>query len=67
MIVKHLCVDNTLFHILQILNFNIHELLMHFIIELSEIVYLSIKPNIRFLTKISKMSILFTAYIHVWC
>ena len=34
---------------------------MHFIIELSEICKLSIKPNnIHFLTKISKLSILFT-------
>ena len=58
MIVKHHCVYNSLFHILQISNFNIHELLMHFIIELSEIFNLSIKPNMRFLTKISKLSIL---------
>ena len=36
---------------------------MHFIIELSEIFNLSIKPNICFLTKISKQSILFTAYM----
>ena len=65
MIVKHHCVytSNNPFHILQISNFNIHELLMHFMIELLEIFNLSIKPNIRFLTKISKLSILFTAYM----
>ena len=37
MIVKHHCVYHNSFHILQISNFNIHELLMHFITELSEI------------------------------
>ena len=58
MIVKHHCVYTSLFHILQISNFKIHELLMHFIIELSEIFNLSIKPNMRFLTEISKLSIL---------
>ena len=61
MIVKHHCVYNNSFHTLQISNFNIHELLMHFIIELSEIFNLSIKSNIRFLTKVSKLPILFTA------
>ena len=37
MIVKHRCVYNNLFHILQISNLNIHDALMHQIIELSEI------------------------------
>ena len=36
---------------------------MHFIIELSEILNFSIKLNIRFLIKLSKLSILFTAYM----
>ena len=36
---------------------------MHFTIELSIIFNLSIKPKIRFLTKISKLSILVTAYM----
>ena len=53
MLVKHHCVYNNSFHILQISHFNIHELLIHFIIELSEIFNLSLKPNMRFLSKIS--------------
>ena len=67
MIVKHYGVYNNSYHIglLQIANFNIHESLMHFLIELSEIFNLSIKPNIRFLTKISKLSILFTALSYI--
>ena len=58
-------IHNNPFYILQISNFNIPELLMHFIFELSEILNPSIKLNIliRFLTKISKLSILFTAYM----
>ena len=46
-------------------NFNIQELLIHFIIVLSLLFNHSIKPNMRFLTKTSKLglSILLTTYI----
>ena len=43
MIVKRHYVYKNSFHVLQISNFNIQELLMHFIIELSEIFSLSMK------------------------
>ena len=55
--------NNNSFHLLQISNLNIHELLIHFITALSKIFNLSIKPNIRFITKNFKLSILFTAYM----
>ena len=44
-------------------NLNIQELLIHFIIVLSLLFNRSIKLNMRFLTKNSKLSILLTTYI----
>ena len=44
-------------------NLNIQELLIHFIVVLSLLFNCAIKPNMRFLTKTSKLSILLTTYI----
>ena len=49
--------------LLLLSNLNIQELLIHFIIVLSLLFNRSIKPNMRFLTKTSKLSILLTTYI----
>ena len=46
---------------LQISNLKTQELLMHFIIVISQLFNRSVKPNIRFLIKTSKLSILFIA------
>ena len=56
-------INSKLFHGLQMSNLNIHELLIHVIIVLSLLFNRSIKPNMRFLTKTSKLSILLTTYI----
>ena len=57
------CINSKSFHGLQMSNLNIQELLIHFIIVLSLLFNRSIKPNMRFLTKTSKLSILLTTYI----
>ena len=44
-------------------NLNIQELLIHVIILMSLLFNRSIKPNMRFLTKTSKLLILLTTYI----
>ena len=59
-------INNNLFHGLQISNLNTQELLMHFIIVFSQLFNRSVKPNIRFLIKTSKLSILFYS-IHGTC
>ena len=56
-------INNNSFHGLQISNLNTQELLMHFIIVFSQLSNRSVKPNIRFLIKTSKLSILFIAYM----
>ena len=56
-------INNNSFHGLQISNLNPKELLMHFIIVFLQLVNRSVKPNIRFLSKISKLSILLLAYM----
>ena len=50
-------INNNSFHGLQLSNLNTQELLMHFIIVFSQLCNLSVKPNIRFLNKTSKLSI----------
>ena len=55
--------NNNSFHGLQISNLNTQELLMHFIIVFSQLFNRSVKPNIRFLIKTSKLSILLIAYM----
>ena len=59
-------INNNSFHGLQISNLNTQELLMHFIIVFSQLFNRSVKPNIRFLIKTSKLSILFNS-IHGTC
>ena len=54
-------INNNSFHGLQISNLNTQELLMYFIIVFSQLFNRSVKPNIRFLIKTSKLSILFIA------
>ena len=56
-------INNNSFHGLQILNLNTQELLMNFIIVFLQLFNCSVKPNIRFLIKTSKLSILFIAYM----
>ena len=56
-------INNNSFHGLQISNLNTQELLMHFIIVFSQLPNRSVKQNIRFIIKTSKLSILLTAYI----
>ena len=56
-------INNHSFHGLQILNFNTQELLMPSIIVFSQLFNRSVKPNIRFLIKTSKLSILLIAYM----
>ena len=56
-------INNNSFHGLQISNFNTQELLMHFKIVFSQLFNRSVIPNIRFLIKTSKLSILLIAYI----
>ena len=56
-------INNNLFHGLQISNLNTQELLTHFIIVFSQLFNRSVKPNIRFLIKTSKLSILLIAYM----
>ena len=56
-------INNNSFYGLQISNLNTQELLMHFIIVFSQLFNRSVKPNIRFLIKTSKLSILFIAYM----
>ena len=56
-------INNNSFHGLQISNLNTQELLMHFIIVFSQLFNCSVKPNIRFLIKTSKLSILLIAYM----
>ena len=56
-------INNNSFHGLQISNLNTKELLMHFIIVFSQLFNRSVKPNIRFLIKTSKLSIIFIAYL----
>ena len=57
------CINSKSFHGLQMSNLNIQELLIYFIIVLSLLFNRSLKPNMRFLTKTSKLSILLTTYI----
>ena len=56
-------INNNSFHGLQIPNLNTQELLMHFIIVFSQLFNRSVKPNICFLIKTSKLSILLIAYM----
>ena len=56
-------INNNSFHGLLISNRNTQELLMHFIIVFSQLFNHSVKPNIRFLIKTSKLSILLMAYM----
>ena len=56
-------INNKSFHGLQISNLNTQELLMHFITIFSQLFNRSVKPNIRFLIKTSKLSILLIAYM----
>ena len=56
-------INHNSFHGLQISNLNTQELLMHFIIVFSQLFNRSVKPNIRFLIKTSKLSILLRAYM----
>ena len=56
-------INNNSFHVLQLSNLNTKELLMHFIIVFLQLFDRSVKPNIRFLIKTSKLSILFIAYM----
>ena len=56
-------IKNNSFHGIQISNLNTQELLMHFMIAFSQLFNRSVKPNIRFLIKTSKLSILLIAYI----
>ena len=56
-------IENNSFHGLQISNLNTQELLMHFIIVFSQLFNRSVKPNIRFLIRTSKLAILLTAYM----
>ena len=51
------------FHGLQMSNLNIQELVIYFIILLSLLFNRSTKPNISFITKTYKLSILLTAHI----
>ena len=60
---NYYCINSKSFHGLQMSNLNIQELLIHFIIVLSLLFNRSIKPNMCFLTKTSKLSILLTTYI----
>ena len=60
---NYYCINSKSLHGLQMSNLNIQELLIHFIIVLSLLFNSSIKPNMRFLTKTSKLSILLTTYI----
>ena len=54
-------INNNSFNGLQISNLNTQELLIHFIIVFSQLFSRSVKPNIRFLIKTSKLSILLIA------
>ena len=56
-------ISNNLFHGLQMSNLNTQELLMHFIIVFSQLFNRSVKPNIHFLIKTSKLSILLIVYM----
>ena len=56
-------INNNSFHGLLISNRNTQEPLMHFIIVFSQLFNHSVKPNIRFLIKTSKLSILLMAYM----
>ena len=56
-------INNNSFHGLQISNLNTQELLMHFIIVFSQLCNRSVKRNIRFLIKASKLSKLLIAYM----
>ena len=60
-------IHNNSFHGLQISNFNTHELLMHFIFVFSQLFNRSVKPNIPFLSKTSKLSKLLIAYTVLHC
>ena len=56
-------INNNPFHGCQISNLNTQELLLHYIIVFSQLFNRSVKPNIRFLIKTSKLSILLIAYM----
>ena len=56
-------INNNSFYGLQISNLNTQELLMHFITVFSQLCNHSVKSNIRFLIKTSKLSILLIAYM----
>ena len=60
-------INNNSFHGIQISNLNTQELLMHFVIVFSQLFNHSVKPNIRFLIKTSKLSIVLIAYIVRTC
>ena len=60
---KDECIYSKSFHGLQMSNLNIQELEIHIIIVLSLLSNRSLKPNMHFLTKTSKLSILLTTYI----
>ena len=60
-------INNNSFHELQISNLNTQELLMHVIIVFSQLFNRSVKPNISFPFKISKLSILLAiSATHRW-
>ena len=63
MAINYYYITNNSFHGLQISNLNTQELLMHFIIVFSQLFNRSVKPNIRFLIKTSKLSIILIVYI----
>ena len=66
MAIKCYYINNNSFHGLQISNLNTQELLMHFIIVFSQLFNRSVKPNIRFLIKTSKLSNIINS-IHGTC
>ena len=63
MSIKCYYVNNNSFHGVQISNLNTQVLFMHFVIIFSQLFNSSVKPNIRFLIKTPKLSILLTAYM----
>ena len=55
MVINCYYINNNSFHGLKISNLNTHELLIHFTIVFSQLFNRSVKPNIRFLIKTSKL------------
>ena len=56
-------INNNSFHGIQTSNLNTQELLMHFTIVFSQFFNRSVIPDIRFLIKTLKLSIISTAYM----